>query len=58
MPYLNLTLGIIVLVVFGVILMKNSKTKGFLKAFFHFDILIGLAAGLYLVISSVISLST
>lgn len=55
MDYLNLSLGIILLVVFAVILQKNSKRHGFFDAFFP-DTFIGIVAGLYLVITSVSAL--
>jgi hypothetical protein len=57
MAYLNLAMGTVVLIVFGMILRRNSKRKGFFQAFIQFDILIGFAAGLYLVITSIVSLS-
>lgn len=53
MDYLKLVAGILVLLAFGWILVKNANRRGFLHAFFRFDTLVGLIAGIYLVISSV-----
>lgn len=56
MDYLKLSLGIIVLVAFVFILQKNSKRKGFANAIFLPDTFLGIVAGLYLVITSIIAL--
>ena len=56
MDYFKLVAGLLLLIAFGWIVLRNSKRSGFLQAFFAFDILLGLMAGLYLVITSVASL--
>ena len=55
MEYVNLTLGIILLIVFVFILQKNSKRNGFLNALF-LDTFLGIVAGLYLLITAILSL--
>ncbi|MDQ2656871.1 MAG: hypothetical protein M3Y60_05580 [Bacteroidota bacterium] len=49
----RLILGAALIVVFGWFLVKNIKRNGVAKALFSLDIILGLLAGLYLVISSV-----
>jgi hypothetical protein len=56
MEYLKLFLGIGLLIVFSWLLLKNSKRKGFFQSIFQFDMIIGIIAGLYLVINSAYAL--
>jgi hypothetical protein len=56
MEYLKLILGIGFLVSFTWILVRNSKRKGFLHSLIRIDTILGLVAGLYLVVTSTISL--
>lgn len=56
MDYLKLVLGIIVLVAFVFILQKNRKRLRFVNILFLPEIFLGIAAGLYLVITSVVAL--
>lgn len=56
MDYLKLSLGIILLVAFVFVLQKNSKRKGFVNALSFPDTLLGIVAGLYLVITSIVAL--
>jgi len=53
MDYLKFFGGLLVFFVFVGLLWRNSKQKGFASAIFSFDIVLGLIAGLYLIISSV-----
>jgi uncharacterized membrane protein YdcZ (DUF606 family) len=56
MEYINLVFGIILLTAFTWILVKNSKRTGFLHSLFRFDTIVGIIAGLYLTLTSAISL--
>jgi hypothetical protein len=56
MDYFKLVAGLLLLIAFGWVMLRNGKRTGFLHAFFAFDILLGLMAGLYLVITSVASI--
>ena len=53
MEFGRLILGAALIVVFGWFLIKNVKRYGVAKALFSLDIILGLIAGLYLVITSV-----
>lgn len=53
MEYWKLIAGIALIITFGWFLRKNSKRYGMAKALISIDIILGLLAGLYLVISSV-----
>jgi hypothetical protein len=56
MEYINLVLGIILLIAFTWILVKNSKRTGFLHSLIRVDTIVGIVAGLYLTLTSAISL--
>jgi LPXTG-motif cell wall-anchored protein len=56
MEVVYLMLGIALLVVFGWLLARNRKRSGFIHAVFRIDIVLGLVAGLYLVVTSLNSL--
>ena len=56
MVYFKLTLGIVLLIVFVFFFVKTAKRKGFVNALISFDIVVGFAAMLYLVVSSLLSL--
>ena len=58
MEYLKLVLGIGLLIAFAWILARNSKRKGFLHSLIGIDTIIGIVAGLYLIVTSAISLLT
>ena len=58
MLILKMVAGIILLGVFGWLLKKSSKRYGFLQAVFGLDILLGLAAGVYLIVASTIAFLT
>jgi hypothetical protein len=58
MDYLKLILGFAFLVIFTWILIRNSKRSGLIHVFFRIDTILGMAAGLYLVFTSVHSLVT
>lgn len=53
MDYTRLILGIALLAVFTWLLIRNSKRSGFIHTLFRFDTIVGMVAGLYLIISSV-----
>lgn len=57
MDYLKLFLGISLTLVFTWILMKNIKRTGFLHSLLRIDTVLGVVAGLYLVINSIISIT-
>lgn len=52
MEYFKFIAGIVLTVVFLWILMRNSKRSGFIHALLRIDTILGVAAGLYLIISS------
>jgi hypothetical protein len=56
MDYLELTLGIILTVTYIWLIMRRRKKSSLLESVFHFDIIIGMIAGLYLIITSIYSL--
>jgi len=53
MEYLTLTLGIGLLAIYTWIFIKNRKRTGVIHTLFRIDTIVGLLAGLYLVLSSV-----
>jgi len=53
MDYTRLFLGIALLVIFTWLLIRNGKRSGFIHTLFRFDTIVGMVAGLYLIISSV-----
>ena len=55
MTITKLVLGIIILAVFCFLLFRN-KRPGFLSKLFALEIILGIVAGLYLVVTSVIEL--
>lgn len=56
MEYLKLIAGILFIVAFGWVLLKNKERRGSIHALFGIEIILGLVAGAYLIITSVISL--
>lgn len=56
MEYMNLFLGLALLIVFIWIFVKNGKRTGLLHALIRIDTVVGLIAGAYLTVSSVFSL--
>lgn len=52
----TLFLGIALLAVFTWILIRNGKRTGFIHTLFRFDTLAGIAASIYLIVSSLNSL--
>jgi hypothetical protein len=57
MEYLELTLGLILTVTYTWLVIKRRKKSSLFESVFHFDIMIGMIAGLYLVVTSIYSLS-
>jgi general stress protein CsbA len=55
MEYIKLFCGIGLLVVFTWLLLRNSVRKGFIHSLFRLDIAMGMIAGGYLVITSIIA---
>ena len=53
MDYTRLILGFALLAIFTWLLIRNSKRSGFIHTLFRFDTIVGIVAGLYLIISSV-----
>ena len=56
MDYIKIIAGFALLIIFSWLLIKNSKRKGFMDALFQIDTILGIVAGLYLIITSVTSL--
>jgi len=56
MEYIKLIFGIGFIVIFTWLLVRNSKRSGFIHALFHIDTILGMAAGFYLIFTSVHSL--
>jgi hypothetical protein len=56
MEYVNLILGIILVIAFTWVLVRNSKRSGFLHSLLRIDTIGGIVGGLYLVFASVFSL--
>lgn len=56
MDYIKLVSGIGLLVVFTWLLFRNKDRKGIIHVLFRLDTVLGLIAGLYLIINSTISL--
>ena len=52
MEYMKLISGIILLLVFTGLLISNIKRKGFMHFLFRVDTVIGMLAGVYLIITS------
>lgn len=57
MKYLELALGIILTVTYTWLIIRRRNKSGFFDSIFHFDIMIGMIAGLYLIVTSIYSLS-
>ena len=53
MDYFKLLAGLALLIIFGWLLARNYRRKGFINGLFAFDTLLGFIAGLYLVITSI-----
>lgn len=56
MGYVKLITGIGLILVFTWLLVKNFKRTGFMNALGRFDTIVGIIAGVYLVITSIGSL--
>jgi len=56
MEYVKLVSGIGLMIVFGWILLRNMKRSGFMHSLLQIDTVLGIVAGLYLSITSAISL--
>ena len=56
MGYVKLIIGIGLILVFTWLLVKNFKRTGFINALGQFDTMVGIIAGVYLVIASIGSL--
>jgi hypothetical protein len=56
MEYIKIVSGLALLGIFSWILLKNMKRSGFIHSLLRIDTVIGIAAGLYLIITSVSSL--
>jgi hypothetical protein len=56
MEYIKLILGIILILVFSWLLIRNLKRSGFMNALLRIDTIGGIIAGFYLVITSIGSL--
>lgn len=54
---MKLILGIGILVAFSWILVRNSNRNGILHSLFRFETVIGIIAGVYLVLTAVLSLA-
>ena len=52
----KLVSGIALLIVFGWILPRNKERKGVIHSLFRIDTLVGIVAGIYLILTSVISI--
>lgn len=52
----KLVSGIALLIVFGWILLRNKERKGVIHSLFRIDTLVGIVAGIYLILTSVISI--
>lgn len=48
MKYLELTLGLILTVTYTWLVIRRRKKSSFIESIFHFDVMIGMIAGLYL----------
>lgn len=53
MEYIKLIIGAGLITGLGWIFIKNWKRKGFINALFRIDMIIGIIAGIYLVITAV-----
>lgn len=53
MEYMKLILGIGLLAIFTWLLIRNGKRSGFIHTLFRIDTILGIVAGLYLIITSV-----
>ena len=56
MEFVNIFLGIGLIGIFTWLLLRNLKRSGFINAVFRFDTIVGIVAGLYLLVSSIHSL--
>jgi len=56
MEYMKLTLGILFLIAFSVILVRNSKRIGLLHSLLRIDTFVGVIAGAYLTVTAAIAL--
>ena len=56
MEYIQLMIGILLILIFSWLLVKNLKRKGFMNALLRIDTIGGIIAGFYLIITSIGSL--
>jgi hypothetical protein len=56
MEYVNLILGIVLVIAFTWVLVRNSKRSGFFHSLLRIDTIGGIVGGLYLVFAAVFSL--
>lgn len=56
MEYVNIFLGIGLIGICTWLLLRNLKRSGIINAVFRFDTIVGIVAGLYLLVSSIHSL--
>lgn len=57
MEYLELILGVALTGTYTWLVIRRGKKTSFFESLFHFDIMIGIIAGLYLIITSIYYLS-
>lgn len=53
MEYSKLIIGVALIIIYGWFLNKHTKRYGFAKALLSIDVMLGLIAGLYLIIASI-----
>jgi hypothetical protein len=58
MEYTQLFIGILLILVFTWLLIKNFKRSGFINALLRIDTIGGIVAGFYLVVTSLASIIT
>ena len=55
MEYFKLIAGVVLLIVFIWLFLRIKERKGFISKIFYLDIMIGIIASLYLIVTSVAS---
>ena len=58
MEYVKLVLGLILLPIFSLLLIRNGKRVGVMHSLMRVDTLLGIAAGAYLIINSIVILTS
>ncbi len=51
MEIIKLFFGVVLLAIFGWLLVRNHNRKGIIHSLFHLDTILGIIAGLYLVVT-------